>query len=331
MSESNFKSNIMISVIIPMYNTGDTIERCLTSLMRQSFRDTEIIVVDDGSTDNGADVVLNMAAKDKRIRYIRQENRGVSSARNHGLDEAHGEWICFIDSDDEVAEDYLSSMYELMQEMDCDIVMCGYREEWENGTRLNVVVSEEQMKSMSGTLREDMVKLRYFISSPCMKIFNKEKIERIQLRFREDMILAEDRYFNNHYYTMCSTVAFVNCPQYIYHRTYRGLSRGATHACFESEMENLAYMIHFMENAHIVQSESLIAEYMCQCMRRYISMTDEKNTFSACRRRLKRIRQYHKPAKLWHRRDSILYGLLRFRFYSLIYLCFRINRKMVNA
>ena len=331
MSESNFKSNIMISVIIPMYNTGDTIERCLTSLMRQSFRDTEIIVVDDGSTDNGADVVLNMAAKDKRIRYIRQENRGVSSARNHGLDEAHGEWICFIDSDDEVAEDYLSSMYELMQEMDCDIVMCGYREEWENGTRLNVVVSEEQMKSMSGTLREDMVKLRYFISSPCMKIFNKEKIERIQLRFREDMILAEDRYFNNHYYTMCSTVAFVNCPQYIYHRTYRGLSRGATHACFESEMENLAYMIHFMENAHIVQSESLIAEYMCQCMRRYISMTDEKNTFSACRRRLKRIRQYHKPAKLWHRRDSILYRLLCLRFYLMIYLCFRINRKMINA
>ena len=330
MSESKYMSNIMISLIIPMYNSGDVIERCLVSLMNQSFRDIEIIVVDDGSTDNGADVVLNLAAKDDRIRYILQENRGVSSARNHGLDEAKGEWICFIDSDDEVAVDYLSSMYSLIEETHCDIAMCGFRSIRENYTR-DVVLSEEKMKSLSGNLREDLVILREYISSPCMKIFSKERIEALHLRFREDMVLAEDRYFNNHYYTMCNTVAFVNRPQYIYHRSNTGLSRAATCACFEDEMENLAYMIHFMEKDHIEQRESLIAEYISQCMRRYISMPGEKNTFWASRRRLKTIRQYHKPAELPERNDAVLYRLLCMRLYFMIWLCFRINRKMINA
>lgn len=85
-----------------MYNSVSTIERCLTSVMRQLYQDTEIIVIDDGSTDHGADVVLELAATDDRIRYIRQDNGGVSRARNRGLEEAKGEWICFIDSDDAV-------------------------------------------------------------------------------------------------------------------------------------------------------------------------------------------------------------------------------------
>ena len=102
----------MISVIIPMYNSVSTIERCLTSVMSQLYKDTEIIVIDDGSTDHGADVVLELASEDDRIRYIRQENGGVSRARNRGLDEANGEWICFIDSDDAIEEEYLSSFYD---------------------------------------------------------------------------------------------------------------------------------------------------------------------------------------------------------------------------
>ena len=320
----------MISVIIPMYNSGDVIERCLVSLMRQSFRDTEIIVIDDGSTDNGADVVLDLAAEDDRVRYIRQENSGVSRARNHGLDEAKGDWICFFDSDDEADGDYLSSMYSLIQETHCDIVMCGYRDIRENGT-YDVVLSEEDMRSLKGNIREDLVILRYYISSPCMKIFKREKIEAARLRFREDMVLAEDKYFNYHYYTICSTVGFVNRPQYFYYRSSTGLARAASYVCLENEMDNLAYMIRFMEDTRIVQREIIIAEYMCQCMRRYIFMDGEDNTFFACRRRLKRIRQYDKPAKLPQRRESILYRLLRKRFYFLIYLCFRINRKMINT
>ena len=320
----------MISVIIPMYNSGATIERCLTSVMGQSYHNTQIIVIDDGSTDNGADIVKKLAAKDDRIQYIRQENGGVSRARNRGLDEAQGEWICFVDSDDVIVEDYLSSLYDSIQETACDIVMCGYRVIMENYTG-DIVLSEEQMNSLKGNLREDLVTLRYYISSPCMKIFRRDRIEALHLRFREDMALAEDRYFNNHYYAKCRTVAFVNRAQYIYYRSNTGLHLAASPACFENEMENLAYMIRFMENARIERRESLIAEYICQCIRRYIQMPGEKNTLMSTRRRLKRIRQYDRPAKLWKRRDAVIYRLLRMRLYFIILFCFRINRKIVTV
>lgn len=306
-----------------MYNSVSTIERCLTSVMRQLYKDTEILVIDDGSTDHGADVVLGLASKDDRIRCIRQENGGVSRARNRGLDEAKGEWICFIDSDDAIAEDYLSSLYDCMQETDCDIVMCGFRTVTGNHS-VNWLLSEAEMDSLKGNLREDLVTLRNFVSSPCMKIFRKDRIEELHLRFREDMVLAEDRYFNYHYYTTCNSVSFINRPLYIYYRDDSRLSRAANAACFENEMENLAYMVDFMESGKIRQGRSFIAEYICQCIHRYVLLPGD--TVHSSRRRLKRIRQYAAPAALWKRRDTVLYRLLRMRCYLLIYSFFRIRR-----
>ena len=315
----------MISVVIPMYNSAGTIERCLISVMRQLYKDTEIIVIDDGSTDHGADVVLELASKDDRIRYIRQENGGVSRARNRGLDEAKGEWICFVDSDDAIEKDYLSSMYNCIQETGCDIVMCGFRAV--SGKRSsNWLLSEAAMNSLKGNMREDLVTLRCYVSSPCMKIFRKDRIEELHLRFREDMVLAEDRYFNNHYYTKCNSVNFINRPLYVYYRDKAGLSRAADSACFENEMDNLAYMVFFMENAKIKQGKSFIAEYICQCIRRYVLLPGEKNTIWSSRRRLKRIRRYAGPATPWKRRDTVIYRLLRMRCYWLIYSYFRIRR-----
>ena len=326
-SEKRGQEETVISVIIPMYNSAAVIKRCLTSVMRQSFRDIEIIVIDDGSTDHGADVVLELASEDDRIRYIRQENGGVSRARNRGLDEANGEWICFVDSDDAIEADYLSSLYNCIQKTDCDIVMCGYREV--RGNRFtDIVLSEEEMNSLTGDLRKDLVTLRCFVSTPWMKIFRKDRIDALNLRFREDMALAEDRYFNNHYYIKYQSVAFVNRAQYIYYTNETGLSRASNPACFVNEMENLAYMVYFMENAHIEQGESFTAEYICQCIRRYIFIPGEKNTWIDSRRRLKRIRQYAKPAKLRNRKDSVTYRLLRMRCYFMLYICFRINRRL---
>ena len=90
-------------------------------------------------------------------------------------------------------------------------------------------------------------------------------------------------------------------------------------------MENLAYMVSFMENAKIKQGKSFIAEYICQCACRYAFLPGEKDTRKSSRKRLKRIRQYAEPAKLWKRRDTIIYRLLRMRCYWLLYRHFRIR------
>lgn len=97
----------MISVVIPLYNKAHTITRSLTSVMRQEFTDFEVIVIDDGSTDNGRDIILSNF-QDSRIKVIPQQNAGVSAARNRGVTESHGDYIAFLDADDEWHPQYLS-------------------------------------------------------------------------------------------------------------------------------------------------------------------------------------------------------------------------------
>lgn len=106
--------NPRISVIIPVYNTSKYLERCIDSVIAQQEQSLEIILVDDGSTDESPAICDEYALKDKRIRVVHKQNGGVSSARNTGLDMAHGKWVSFIDSDDEITPDFFNipSVYE---------------------------------------------------------------------------------------------------------------------------------------------------------------------------------------------------------------------------
>ena len=115
----------MISVIIPLYKVEKFIESCLKSLEQQSYDDFEVLVVNDGSPDLSADIVRKFISKSNcNIRLINQVNKGVSAARNHGIDEAEGEYICFVDSDDMLNLDYLSIMYRCMIENEVGLCVC---------------------------------------------------------------------------------------------------------------------------------------------------------------------------------------------------------------
>ena len=99
----------MISVVIPLYNKAHTIVNTLTTVMNQTYQDFEVVITNDGSTDNGVEVI-NKHFHDSRIRIVNQENAGVSAARNRGIDEAKGEWIAFLDADDEWLPTYLETI-----------------------------------------------------------------------------------------------------------------------------------------------------------------------------------------------------------------------------
>ena len=116
-----------ISIIVPVYKVEKYLRRCLDSIVAQSFPDWECILVDDGSPDNSGKICDEYAGKDVRFKAIHQESAGVSAARNKGLDEAKGEWIGFVDSDDWIEQDMLSDMLLLGQKDNSDIVVCGYR------------------------------------------------------------------------------------------------------------------------------------------------------------------------------------------------------------
>lgn len=123
-----------ISIVIPVYQTKDYVEKCVRSLIAQTFADWELILVDDGSTDGSSEICRRLAEEDARIRVIRQENGGVSRARNRGLEEAAGRYICFADSDDWADPGLLAWFLQKKQESGADIVCCGYAKEMPDRT-----------------------------------------------------------------------------------------------------------------------------------------------------------------------------------------------------
>lgn len=125
--------NELISVIVPVYQVETYLENCIRSILRQSYTNFELILVDDGSKDKCPEICDHYAEKDDRIRVVHKPNGGISSARNRGIEEAKGAWYCFIDGDDYIAEDYLWYLLRLCVDYKTDISCCMYDLVYENG------------------------------------------------------------------------------------------------------------------------------------------------------------------------------------------------------
>ncbi len=121
-----------ISIIIPVYNTESYLRKCLDSIVNQTYRELEIIIIDDGSTDGSGEICDEYKMSDSRIRVFHTENRGLSCARNLGLDEAKGEWIGFVDSDDWIETDMYEALLNRAVETEADVVECGVIQEYPN-------------------------------------------------------------------------------------------------------------------------------------------------------------------------------------------------------
>ena len=132
-----------VSIIIPVYNSEKYVEKCIKSVINQTFRELEIIVIDDGSTDKSYDVLKNLAMEDKRILLLHQENAGVAIARNNGIAMASGEYLTFLDGDDYIKEDYIERLYMCAQEKSADMVVCGITFVDEDGNILKTLVPGE--------------------------------------------------------------------------------------------------------------------------------------------------------------------------------------------
>ena len=128
-----------ISVIVPVYNVEQYLPQCMDSIINQTFKDIEIICINDGSTDNSGKVLEEYARKDDRIKVLTQENQGASIARNSGLDFANGEWICFVDSDDITHPQMLEVVYNKAISNDVDFVQYKYKEFKTNDVKCNIM------------------------------------------------------------------------------------------------------------------------------------------------------------------------------------------------
>ena len=181
----------LISVIVPAYNAERTISRCLESIIRESYENLEIIVVDDGSTDKTADICKEYAFKDNRIKFIQQENAGVVAARVKALLFSTGEYISFVDADDTVSEKMHEIMLKTIIEMQTDIVVCGYTTV--DSDHIEKCIPEEKIINSSYGIMNAYLNegLKGFLWN---KLYKREFF--VNFLWPNDMDIAEDLYCN---------------------------------------------------------------------------------------------------------------------------------------
>lgn len=187
---------IAISVIVPVYNVSPYLEKCLDSILKQTFTDWELLLIDDGSSDDSGTICDQFSEKDQRITVFHQPNSGVSSARNRGIKEVKGDWIAFIDADDWVDNNYLEELYKGTKEENTCLVCMGYSLVYENPAKISRGFIAER-KSNNMTFLEKM--LCYETSGWCIyaKLYSKSKMG--DVRFDESLRIAEDMLFNTEY------------------------------------------------------------------------------------------------------------------------------------
>lgn len=132
-----------ISIIVAIYNVKEYVEKCVSSILKQTYTNLEIILVDDGAADGSGDICDSMAQKDSRIVVIHKENGGLSDARNAGLDIATGDYISFVDGDDTIEPDMFEKLVSDIEKYDADVSCCRYRKVWENGESLEIGADHE--------------------------------------------------------------------------------------------------------------------------------------------------------------------------------------------
>lgn len=206
-----------VSVIIPVYNGVLTIKRCLDSILQQTFNDFEIIVINDGSTDSTIDVLLAYEEIDSRIRVLTIPNSGVSHARNVGLLNAKGEWICFIDADDYVLPNYMSSMLEVS--IGVDFVISGFKTFGKSEIECKYDQSTFDTRQDVNKIIDSKNLVKSLFYYPWRKLYRKSIIDDHNIRFEENLKLAEDSCFCIKYFCFVQKVSFCESTSYRYYVT----------------------------------------------------------------------------------------------------------------
>lgn len=306
-----------ISIIIPCYNAEQTLKKCLDSVAHQDYSNIEIIIVDDGSTDDSVKIYEEFHHKDERIKVIKQNNSGVSKARNTGVNAATSNYICFVDSDDWVEKNYCSELYRLLIDENADISVADVIYEDESGNPAfrqafnSEVHTYRRQKALELLLEDKVIK-----SYPCAKLFKKDTIKNIS--FPEHLEAFEDYFSLFKIFDNADKVVKANQPLYHYIQFPNSLSHHLT------PKRAFHFFTALMEAFHFLQSRKIDKKYENPILKNIL-----KKSFMV----LKRMIRNTNPEEMLTEKEIIRKKLMLFLQYSVfsigienyIYLRFFIN------
>lgn len=221
----------LFSIVVPVYNVESYLNRCVESLVNQSYKSLDIILVDDGSPDSCPEMCDDWARRDTRIRVIHKENQGLGMARNSGLDKAKGEFICFVDSDDYLVPDAVERCLITIEKYKADAVLFGRYDAYPNGK-----IIEDKINVVENVFSDDKVAEvllpGLFISgkgygvSACSKVFSVKILNENHIRFKSEReIISEDSFFCLDYFSKSRNAVVIPDRLYCYYKNEKSLSR----------------------------------------------------------------------------------------------------------
>lgn len=220
-----------VSVILPIYNIKEEyVCKCMDSLLQQSKSNIEIIMVDDGSTNDINNVCCEYQKKDSRVKVITQKNQGVSVARNKGLEKAQGAWICFVDPDDWVADNYIEKLYESAVSSDADVVQCSCKVFYSESKvidnkildRNSGILNEEEKRGLMNQIVSKSLSAYYppeiACGTPWGKMIKREFIQKHSMEFIAGMVRMQDAVFSLYMFEYAERIYYLEDFLYFYRK-----------------------------------------------------------------------------------------------------------------
>lgn len=214
-----------ISVIVPVFNLELWVKRCVYSVMAQTYRNLEILLVDDGSSDSSFSIMESLAAEDPRIKVLHKENGGLASARLLGIAAATGDWITFVDGDDEIEPQMYERLLKNAREHNADISHCGYVMIYPDGRRVHynnsgIVRIQDNLLGLQDLLEESLIQ-----PSVCNKIYKRSLFCDLDGKYTEDIWNNEDMLLNFYLFSKAERSVFEDFCPYLYWLRDGSLSR----------------------------------------------------------------------------------------------------------
>ncbi len=226
----------LISVIVPVYNASKYLEECVGSILSQTYSNIEILLIDDGSSDNSLDVCCSFAKNDKRVRVFHQENAGPGAARNKGIEEANGEWLAFVDSDDTISHRMYEDLLQIANNHTVDMVCSKIYQSSEN-IAIKILNRKQALESRLVT--------KEISDSSCDKIFSRKLF--LKNKYPEGRFLSEDTALIYRLISESSKVALINKNYYHIRNSSESLSRKCYASYFSQTIVTYQEMVEFFE------------------------------------------------------------------------------------
>lgn len=306
----------LVSIIVPIYNVEKYLDRCINSLVNQTYKNIEIILVDDGSPDKSGEICDMWSAKDSRIKVIHKNNGGVADARNVGIEEANGKYISFVDSDDYVHVKFIEILYKLCVENDSDIAMCGNYitskdEDWKNE------ITDYTIRKINCRDALENREIPYCV--PWNKLYKSEILKKIKYpkgKIHEDVaVIYEILYFSK-------SMTITDAKLYYYYENNNSIMR-------QEYNRNRLDILDVLDNAYnkfkdrgeIKIANNILNDYLDTLLEQYKNVSiylckEKKDVKKELRRRYVFI--YNKLKKNISKRDSVKY--LVYKYLPCIYV-----------